>query len=454
MTAVRILLWKNTASVLVEDAPHRFKRLTGGPFGEDGTMPLVAAILGTECHIGYAALSVAYEYPRTVLTSLDGAPAERVATFLSALDEAVRARLFHDTLSYDIHVDETHADGRLNSVCLACWMAGLEYAKVVPLRELCIAGGMATTIAEGKAALCGTLRAGIPWAGLAIRKAEMLTVVDGSTAPDPTGDPMCELSETSAGLARSWFHADGARLAALTCGKEAPLAAAIPSAAGWTVQSLPQTDTLDRERRYWNGLAQLCHSYREQVRECELEKLLLIESGQRCFKGRVGALARPMLERSVGLPVESVPLESLEFSSRGLDDPPANALAINILGKDDVIERRIAATLQPNALPYEVERSFPLNTVNQGRVRLSLNALDPNSPKTRDCATIEINVPPEVGRNSLARLRVRLLPCRIRELVFEIPEYHFREVIALDTASQPAPDAGKLTRESRRPSGV
>lgn len=442
MIPLVVMVWPAHAWVLLEEAPGVVRRLCGDPWDDDGALPLLLARIGREAYIGTLAEHVAYESPRaelrSVIDGLDGdAGVEAAARFLRVLDDALRRRLPHEPLAWRFAVTAGVATAASAQLSAACWMAGLQEARVDRLSALPMPPGAPSGVArvfglfdgfDPVAALAWSAPDGAPLA-LALSRG------DEDAQEDVPGEP----DAPSTADVRGAPHLAAWRRRALDR-VDAPAVVAVPDRVRWSLRSLSAHALRDDEARRWQALGRLLADP-EWAQPAEGATPAVLEWGQRHWVTRLDAVGSQLLARSLGRPIAPIPLEALPGLFPAVPPTLDRTLAFALEpGGDMAIDRKIVATAGA-ALPFRSEHLLGLRRAGQARIAFELQALDERAVQAYRIASGVLALPAPCGPRQAIHLGVACHACGVVELAFDVPSWHFRETVVIDPAGNAHPDA-------------
>ena len=428
MVRITVLLWRQHLQVFAAQEGQCARRLTGAPWDDVGSMPLLLAAIGRERYIGTQALQAQMACCRALLDDLAQAPAqtaapagERLAVFLYLLRQAVERRFPHDALDWCLRIAPMHA--LAPQLAVACWLAGLEHAVVAALPAL-----PPLALALGSPApslgVLGYFQGGRGVAALA-------TLVPCAAAPGraATG-ALLEHVEQAQGAA----GAGAGRRDALL--QQAIGAQARRGDSGSSLVALPRA-----------GLWQLEHSDRaRRVREQALRPLMarMVRAA-----GPV-AVARVEWEDAVDPNAEpgALGLESMDALFTVAPPTVAHTLAFTLepgTAAEGPIMARAGAEL-----PFSGEHTIVVRRGGQRLLPFELRAIEGASGRAFRLALGSLALPAESRARSTLQLRVACHRCGAIELRFEIPAWRFGETLLVDPAGRLHPDAERRASQIQR----
>jgi hypothetical protein len=459
MITAQIYLWASSLTVLVEETTGQWRRLTGEPFGDDSSMPLVVSVLGKEAYVGTAAITVAYESARASARYLAGetdsaSRAQTLAALLAGVASSVRRRYLQDDIRWVVVID---CADPLGETALACWRAGIPDAQICDNATSLVSRSGASA-RPGTARLLSLVKAGHPTVQLAVATDDGWNIVDEHVSPDPLPDPYrfpgslyvasehTPPSPLPVQFLRSLWSLDNAIRATLSDQTTKSCAFVILEGGAWRLKPTAASNVLAQESAYWERLAGVCAEYRSGLGDCRIDRVVVCESGQRAFARRFEHGAQQRFARALALPIEH---RSIEEGIGTVQAPVLDAdYALSLGGQDGPLGDHKMIATRGTSLPYTSEHLMYLQRSVQKTVSVQISRRDGLTDQHYPFAAADVELYTDMKRNTAVKLGVAFRRCGLAEISISVPDYQFSTEMLAAPNGTVIPDSGSPHGES------
>ena len=410
----RLLFWVDGVTVAVEELPGLWRRLVGEPFGEDGWLPAVLVTLGRETYIGTSAVAVACDCPRAT-AHLNGGLGEAipvtekirlVSLLLTGILNVVRRRYCQDELEWTVMVDDAFCVEDSRALSLACFRSGLAESGLLTLGDMRLGARFSRSApAAGERVLMAMATSTQNCLRLVGADDSGWHLVDEDHPSGDFSDP-CWLVSDPATFRNAWFMQQAIQALLLEASSTDLLTTQYRDG-GWVLQDVSAADVRTAEERYWHSIARSCRMYIDSLGGYPVDRVLLLESGLRYFSKRFERTGRAILRRVLGVPVDSVALESwltgVSATSRVLDC----SYGLRLLGERGPLMDYCGFASPGTALPLKKQLTCRLPRGVTGKLHLQVGALDALTSRQYSLGTHEISPSVSLGPGATVSATVR-----------------------------------------------